>query len=430
MSQLRQAFLLVLSTAAALSSRPLLGQPKPVRPEIRVDSGLDYYLVSDCPRIALAPDRSFEIAWSAGPEGAGEVRARHFDANGRPTDKYDVAVLPDSDYGNGILGGNALALTAVSNGFRVLFRLDFLDYTSKLLRHRIDPKGVPAPGASRPVGAPGTQWVLPGPGDTVLAGGYDAARRLLSLRTVDSEGTPTGTEYILNSRPLTPNTADYSYSRPDARPVIQPLSDGGWVAVFDGISVAAPGAPARPVLRARRFSAAGAPLGPDFDVNSLPAGLPGNPPYLGTEDFIVTALPAGRFAVAWSYGSRSTGWPIYIRYFDAAGTPLGPETVAAQEREGPSLASMASDDTGRILLVWIKPTHLYDGFPTGALLGRLLQPNGKPVGQPIGMTSWVSDNWGDPWCGTVVWAGDSWLFTWVGGDFEAETATFVRRFKG
>jgi len=122
MSQLRQAFLLVLLIAAALSSPPLLGQPKPVRPEIRVDSGVDYYTVSDCPRIALAPDRSFEIAWSAGPDDTGDVRARHFDANGRPTDKYDVEVLPDSDYGNGIRGGNLLALTAVSNGFLRRFR--------------------------------------------------------------------------------------------------------------------------------------------------------------------------------------------------------------------------------------------------------------------------------------------------------------------
>jgi len=429
MSQLRQAFLLVLLIAAALSSWPLLAQPKPVRPEIRVDSPFYYYTVSDCPQIALAPDRSFEIAWSAGPEETGEVRARHFDANGRPTDKYDVAVLPDSDYGNGIRSGNLLALTAVSNGFRALFRLDFLDYTSKILRHRIDSKGVPAPGASRPIGTPGTQWVLPGPGDTIFAGGYDAARHLLSVRKVDSLGALTGTEYVLNSRPLIPDTDGYSYSRPDGRPVLQLLSDGGWVAVFGGTSVAAPGVPARPVIRARRFSAAGAPLGPDFDVNSLPAGLPNNPPYLGTQDFLVTALPSGRFAVAWIYGSPSAGWPIYIRYFDAAGAPLGPETVMAKEREWPSLVSMASDNTGRILLVWIKTTHLYEEFPTGVLLGRLLQPNGTPVGQPIGMSSWVSDNWGDPYCGTVVWTGDSWLFTWVGGDFDAETATFVRRFR-
>jgi hypothetical protein len=51
------------------------------------------------------------------------------------------------------------------------------------------------------------------------------------------------TVYVLNTRPLVLDT--YPYFGPAASPVIKPLSDGGWVAVFGGASVAAPGSPAR-----------------------------------------------------------------------------------------------------------------------------------------------------------------------------------------
>jgi hypothetical protein len=96
-------------------------------------------------------------------------------------------------------------------------------------------------------------------------------------RRVDRDGEA----YVLNSRPI------------DARaiPRVVPLADGGWVAVFAGHSIAAPGSPAGQVIRAHRFDAAGRPAGPDFDVNP-PRGAPGSSAGLDFRYLVVAAVPS------------------------------------------------------------------------------------------------------------------------------------------
>jgi hypothetical protein len=236
MAHNRQTFLLILLIAAW--PRQSAAQLKPLGPETRVDTGVEYSY-SDCPQIGVAPDRSFEIAWSSGLSTPTDARARHYDASGSPTDRYEVAISPLAyPYGDDDITSWVVAVTPVSTGFRVLTEVyDESDHRT-FARRRIDSSGVPVPGAARPVGAPGTQWIAPGPGDVLFAGRYDAALRRLSMQKVDSLGQPAGKVYILNTRPFDPAGS----------PIITPLSDGGWVAVFLGASIAAPGSPARQVI--------------------------------------------------------------------------------------------------------------------------------------------------------------------------------------
>src|SRR5699024_5896328 len=86
----------------------------------------------------------------------------------------------------------------------------------------------------------------------------------------------------------------------------------------EGRSVASGSTPARQVLRARRFSISGL-LGPDFDVNNVPDGVPGSSPFINS-DFVVAADRFGKFAVAWLV-SNGAGSTIYLRVFNSLGAP-------------------------------------------------------------------------------------------------------------
>lgn len=412
----RQALLLFLLIPAWLGPRQLAAQPTPLGRETRVDTDYEFYY-DTCPQIGVAPDRSFEIAWSAGLGTPSCVRSRHYNANGAPTDRYEVSVTPEVPIDCDSSG--TIAVTPVSTGgFRVLFAGGQSD--SPFSRQRIDSKGVVVPGGARPVGAPDTRWVWPGPGDTIFAGKYDASQRRLSMQKVDSRGMPAGTVYTLNTRPIV-------IDQYEADPIIKPLSDGGWVAVFSGRSLAAPGSPARPVVRVRKFNAAGVPLGPDVDVDSLPAAAP-NPSFFFGYTAAAAAVPGGRFAVAWQARNRS-GWPIFLRFFDAAGVPVAPETAAVRGRDPEGPISMASDNSGRIFLAWLTDADFVPGYFTFDLRAQLFRPDGSPVGQSFSVQTWVSREYSAPRCGTVVWTGDSWVITWVGWYLEDETAVFLRRFR-
>ena len=421
MNRTRQAFLFILLLAAGLGPEPLAAQPKPTGPERRVDTDWLDYSYSYCPQIGVAPDRSFEIAWSSGLSIPNNVRARHYNANGSPTDRYEVAISPLSyPYGDGDTSW-VVAVTPVSTGFRVLMEVyDESDHRT-FARRRIDSNGVPAPGAPRPVGAPDTQWVAPGPGDVLFAGRYDGARRHFSMQKVDSLGKPAGKVYVLNTRPF----------EPSGIPIITPLSDGGWVAVFLGFSAAGPGSPARQVIRARRFNAAGDPLGPDFDVNSIPGGRRRSAPFLGQNGVFAAAGPSGQFAVAWGVGNHDYYADlIRVRFFNSAGFPVAPEATVVQDRDLEGPISMAFDSAGRLLLVWQELADLDPAWITSELLARLFRADGSPVGAQFRVRSAASSDYVYFWyCSSVVWTGDSWLITWLGHYLEDSTAIFLRRFR-
>jgi len=90
---------------------------------------------------------------------------------------------------------------------------------------------------------------------------------------------------------------------------------------------------------------------------------------------------------------------------------------------------MASDDTGRIFLVWLRSANFRPNFATDDLRALLIGANGSPVGPQFRVQSRVSSDWDAPFYGSVAWAGDSWLITWVGQYIDEDSAIFVRRFR-
>lgn len=388
---------LALAALGGLLPRQLAAQVAPAGPEIRIDipSGDRH---PDCPRIGTAPDRSFEIVW--GDTLSPDVSGRHYEADGTPTKPSGspLARLNDSPA--------VLDVTPDANGFRVLIEAgdDTGHRPPKFYQRRVDRDGDPVGGPPRPVGAPGTDWVSAGPGETLFAGTYNLARHRLSVQKVGDDGKPEGRPCVLNSRPI------------DARaiPRIVPLADGGWVAVFAGNSLAAPGSPARQVIRARRFNAAGRPAGPDFDV-ALPQGSPGSSHRFDFRYLVVAADPAGGFAVSWEVDQR-----VFLSFFNAAGVRVGRSYVTVGFPT-PVPVSAAFDDSGRLLL-------LYGGEDgSRSLSGNFFTPDA--ILDSLLLHSAASGGF-TPDCGSAAWTGDSWLITWAARNRNnGSSAIYMRRFR-
>ena len=116
------------------------------------------------------------------------------------------------------------------------------------------------------------------------------------------------------------------------------------------------------VIRARRFDAAGSPLGAEFAVSTTP------PTWASEPD--VAADPAGGFLVVWDAGELYD-YPgdIYVRRYDASGSPLGPQSAISTDGNSSS-PSVASDNAGRAVVVW---------FSGSAIFGRRLDATGAPL---------------------------------------------------
>ena len=400
MNKPRSALFLLLASAwlGAAGAPALAAQLVPLGPEEYLNADI----FSNPPAVAAQPDGSSVVAWDDDSlsieEGA--VPYVYFPPGKGPEDRdagwgalESPASIPDVD-----------AVTAGRQGFDVLWhtRSGYGSEVAPKLFYRghLDLKGNPVGKAVR-LGGTGTEWVWQVRGSGFMAGWMLPDKRGIAARRLTASGQRTGPELRLNSRPI---------NRPEGVSVVG-LTDASFVAVWLGT---APGRPGTAVLRARRFSPEGKPLGPDFDINTIPLGTSYSP------IFKVAAAPGGGFAVAW-LAHQAT----YLRWFNAAGTPLGREVTATASKEPEGIPeSMAFDDEGNLVLLW--------SLDYEALQLRLFDPQGKPQGPPIDVNSDIDD---DPWGrnypqeGDLAWTGDSWLVAWVALIFPYDQGdVYVRRF--
>jgi hypothetical protein len=393
----RLALSLLLSTVWLGLAGPsgLAAQLVPLGPE--TDLLADTFPRS--PFLAAQPDGAYLVAWDEGYDSHEGIYYRYIAAGETPEELGPSTIGFEDRY------PSVDAVTAAAKGFDVLWHEPASGKPTAFYRQHLTLRGVPD-GNSIRLGGPGTEWVWHVRGNGFVAGWTLPRKHAIAAQRLGSKGERVGPELRLNSRPI------------DApRPVVMAVADGGFVAVWLGL---VPGPTAKAVLRARRFSPAGKPLGPDFDVNSIPLDLPGTPPYVDP-DFKVAAAPGGRFAVSWVLKGK-----IYLRFFSAAGTALGPEVpaVALPDADFDGPESMAFDNSGNLLMLW-----RYSGDNIDLRL-QLFNPRGAALGPPVAVRSEASDIFDAPWGGRVVWTGSSWLVAWgAAGAASYDFSTiFVRRF--
>lgn len=355
-------------------------------------------IFSNPPAVAAQPDGPYVIAWD--DDSYGPAEGIFFYRYTPAGEDIESGVYHSIQSPTGVPSVDAV--TAGRQGFDVFWHTASYDEDEPTLFYRahLNLRGKPE-GKPVRLGGAGTEWVWQVRGNGFMAGWSLPRKHGIAVRRLTTSGQRTGPEMLLNSRPID-RLASVS---------VVGLADASFVAVWLG---SAPGSPRTAVLRARRFSPSGKPLGPDFDVNTMPLGRLDTYPEFGLE---VAAAPGGGFVVAWALSKE-----VYLRWFNASGTSLGPERKASASGDYVAYPeSMAFDDTGNLLLL-MNVDYL-------SLQLRLFDPLGMPQGPPIDVTSDDSEDPQEPWGGSVAWTGDSWLVTWVAAIFPYDQGSiFVRRF--
>jgi hypothetical protein len=171
-------------------------------------------------------------------------------------------------------------------------------------------------------------------------------------------------------------------------------------------------------VSARRFDAAGAPLGGPFQVNTLVTGAQTRPR--------VAATAGGGFLVVWqsagSAGSDDSGMSIQARRFDPAGVPLGPEFQVNSHTPGHQLRSAVGVDAdGDIVIVWESWSSPASSEFRPSIQAQRFAADGTPAGSQFQVNQINLDELGFP--ALAVEPDGSFLVTWWGAD-----AIWARRF--
>jgi hypothetical protein len=203
----------------------------------------------------------------------------------------------------------------------------------------------------------------------------------------DGTGASLGPEFRVN----TYTTSDQAF------PAVASDSSGSFVVVWnskqDGPSFGVFG---------QRYDGTGAPLGPEFRVNTYT-----------TSDQLFPAVASdsfGNFVVVWQSFQDGSSWGVFGQRYASAGAPLGAEfrvnTYTATNQHYPDVAS---DAFGNFVVVWLSYTQ--DGSDHG-VFGQRYDGTGAPFGPEFRVNTYTtsdqlfpavaSDSFGNF---VVVWQG-------------------------
>ncbi len=149
-------------------------------------------------------------------------------------------------------------------------------------------------------------------------------------------GEPQGVEFLVN------NETQYAQTDPD----VAMDANGNFIVVWRAPALLE-GSPSGSI-RARRFQADGTALGGEFSINTPVRGARVDPDVL--------MAPSGAFVVTWHGGSPTDDYTtgVWVRSFDAAGNPIGPEAeVDRGDFPYPAMEPAgAIDDAGNYAVAW------------------------------------------------------------------------------
>ncbi|MCC9608246.1 hypothetical protein LOC68_00945 [Blastopirellula sp. JC732] len=314
----------------------------PDGPEFRVNSTTEDH--QQQPTIAMTADGRFVIAWTSNLQdgGGNGVYAQRYLADGTP-DGSEFQVNSTTD------GSQALPAVAISADGRFViawygngqgdsrgihaqrFSADGAPVDDEFLVNSTTDSSQTAPKAA--MGADG-RFIISWSSNLQDGSGYG----IFAQRYV-ADGTPDGSEFLVNSTTANDQTSPTVAMGADGRFVIawtSNVQDGSGYGVY-----------------AQRYLADGTPDGPEFLVNSTTANDQSLP------NLAIGA--AGRFVIAWqSLVQDGSSWGVYAQLYEADGTPVGDEFRVNSTTEGLQTApSVAMSADGRFAIAW--PSNPLDG---------------------------------------------------------------------
>jgi len=165
-----------------------------------------------------------------------------------------------------------------------------------------------------------------------------------------SSGAPLGTEFHVNTYVVDDQIDPAVSADTSGNFVVVWMSDGqdGWSWGVFG----------------QRYANSGAPLGPEFRVNTQTAGIQDLPS--------IASDSSGNFVVVWqSQGGYQ--YSVFGQRYAGSGVPLGPEfRVSTYASAGGYLPDVASDASGNFVVVWLRPPE--------DIFGQRFANSGAPLG--------------------------------------------------
>lgn len=295
--------------------------------------------------LALAPDARGAAVWASRRQESGDygIYAQRFDADGRALGREtrvnvwtqdqqsSPAIAPDGDAGFWIVwqswrqDGHRGAVIArhfdseLRGGNELCVNVASPDDPAAGLGDQYEPAVCVSPHRAALF-----TWTSQPPGN--------AAARVFA-RLIAPDGTPLGAPFA-----IAPSRPDRSESLASAAFA----ADGSFAVVY-AVRTAAAGDPLG--IRLRRFDAAGRPLGDEIDVCGARRQSPIEP--------TIAALPGG-YLLAWlDAESDGDDYGVLARRFDAAGNPLGDPFVVNESSTGPqNAAALAVAPDGEFVVAW------------------------------------------------------------------------------
>jgi hypothetical protein len=237
--------------------------------------------------------------------------------------------------------------------------------------------------------------------------GYQGPGRSVFGQRYAASGLPLGPEFRVNTY-LGPDQTSPSVAADPAGPFVVVWTSRDQDGSSDGVF-------------GQRFAASGAPLGPEFRVNTFTSNSQRVP--------AVAVGPAGTFVVAWeSFGQDGnlylTG--VFAQRFASSGAPLGPEfranTYTTSLQQG---ADVAIDGAGNFLVVWY-------GFgqtdPSSfGVFGQRYASSGAPLGTEFRVNTYTTMIQSVP---SVAADGGRFVVVWQSDQDGSGVGVFGQRYDG
>ena len=371
MLQARAVPLAVLALVPALA----LAQGSPVGPEFRVNT----YTPGNEFGASVSSDAlgNFVVVWqSSGQDGSlTGIYGQRYAASGVPLGpEFRVNTYTTSNQFTSALAADA------AGGFVAVWTSQLQDGSNfGIYGQRYAGTGAPAGTEFRVnTATTGSQFVpavaaAPAGDFVVVWMGPDGSDYGISGQRYSSAGAPVGSEFRVN-------TFTIAYQ---ATATLAADPTGGFVVVWasDGQDGSAYG------VFGQRYAATGAPLGPEFRVNTFTTGNQVGPE-VGTDG-------AGNFVVVWqSTLQDGDGAGVFGQRYAASGAPTGGEfRVNSTTTSDQMRPVVALDSSGNFVVAWQSAGQ--DGSASG-VFGQRFDAAGAPLGGEFRVNTFVTDEQNDP----------------------------------
>jgi hypothetical protein len=137
----------------------------------------------------------------------------------------------------------------------------------------------------------------------------------------------------------------------------------------------------------QRYASTGALLGPAFRVNTYTT--------MGQRHPAVASDSSGNFVVVWQSSSQDgSSYGVFGRRYASSGAPLGPEfRVNTFTTNSQSQPAVASDSSGNFVVVW---TSDFQDGASGGVFGQVFARSGAPVGPEFQLNAYTTNSQGYP----------------------------------